>query len=205
MWDSEALYDTFLDGLSGAIQDELASCELPEGLNALIDLTSRIDKRLRLRGREKGLGRARQHNPISCPTVVNTLVSPFPPELSGTHASGMDAALQEGEATPNLHQRLPVLWSGRSLPFFLSTKSQRSLVERRVLVSTTTNRFSSDLRHVSLIWMRKPISLRVLSKACATSLPTHRPYDSTIELLPGTMLPRGRLYSLSGERPWINI
>ncbi len=31
----------------------------------------------------------------------------------------------------------------------------------------------------------------------ATSLPPHRPYDCSIELLPGTMPPRGRLYSLS--------
>ncbi|KAK2905603.1 hypothetical protein Q8A73_009546 [Channa argus] len=38
----------------------------------------------------------------------------------------------------------------------------------------------------------------VFCKERATSLPPHRPYDCSIELLPGTMPPRGRLYSLSG-------
>ena len=37
----------------------------------------------------------------------------------------------------------------------------------------------------------------VFSKARATSLPPHRPYDLAIELLPSTSPPRGRLYSLS--------
>ncbi len=37
----------------------------------------------------------------------------------------------------------------------------------------------------------------VFSRSRATSLPPHRPYDCSIDLLPGTMPPRGRLYSLS--------
>ena len=37
----------------------------------------------------------------------------------------------------------------------------------------------------------------VFSKAKATSLPPHRPYDCAIDLLPGSSPPRGRLYSLS--------
>ena len=39
--------------------------------------------------------------------------------------------------------------------------------------------------------------LKVFSKACAKSLPPHRPYDCAIDLLPGTTPPRGQLYSLS--------
>ncbi|KAI2646324.1 Transposon Tf2-6 polyprotein [Labeo rohita] len=38
----------------------------------------------------------------------------------------------------------------------------------------------------------------VFSKSQTTSLPPHHPYDCTIDLLPGTSPPRGRLYSLSG-------
>ncbi len=38
----------------------------------------------------------------------------------------------------------------------------------------------------------------VFSKSRATSLPPHRPYDCAIDLLPGTSLPKGWLYSLSG-------
>lgn len=37
----------------------------------------------------------------------------------------------------------------------------------------------------------------VFNKSRATALPPHRPYDCCIDLLPGTMPPRGRLYSLS--------
>uniref|UniRef100_A0A674PJ94 Uncharacterized protein n=1 Tax=Takifugu rubripes TaxID=31033 RepID=A0A674PJ94_TAKRU len=37
----------------------------------------------------------------------------------------------------------------------------------------------------------------VFSKAKATSLPPHRPYDCAIDLQPGTTPPKGRLYSLS--------
>jgi len=37
----------------------------------------------------------------------------------------------------------------------------------------------------------------VFSKAKATSLPPHRPYDCAIELHPGAVPPKGRLYSLS--------
>lgn len=37
----------------------------------------------------------------------------------------------------------------------------------------------------------------VFSRSRAVSLPPHRPYDCSIELLPGTTPPRGRLYSLS--------
>jgi hypothetical protein len=40
----------------------------------------------------------------------------------------------------------------------------------------------------------------VFYKTHATSLPLHRPYDCAIDLLLGTTLPRGRLYSLSGNK-----
>lgn len=38
----------------------------------------------------------------------------------------------------------------------------------------------------------------VFSKARATVLPPHRPYDCAIDLLPGTTPPRGSIYSISG-------
>ncbi len=37
----------------------------------------------------------------------------------------------------------------------------------------------------------------VFSRSRATSLPPHRPYDCSIDLLPGTIPPHGKLYSLS--------
>ena len=38
----------------------------------------------------------------------------------------------------------------------------------------------------------------VFNKKKAMSLPPHRPYDCAIELLPGSNIPKGRLYSVSG-------
>lgn len=47
-------------------------------------------------------------------------------------------------------------------------------------------------------WITRAIHLSmVFSKAKASVLPPHRPYDCAINLLPSTMPPRGRLYSLS--------
>uniref|UniRef100_A0A3B4U1I2 ribonuclease H n=1 Tax=Seriola dumerili TaxID=41447 RepID=A0A3B4U1I2_SERDU len=37
----------------------------------------------------------------------------------------------------------------------------------------------------------------VFNKVKATSLPPHRPYDCAIELIPGSTIPKGRLYSVS--------
>uniref|UniRef100_A0AAQ4PEP9 ribonuclease H n=1 Tax=Gasterosteus aculeatus aculeatus TaxID=481459 RepID=A0AAQ4PEP9_GASAC len=38
----------------------------------------------------------------------------------------------------------------------------------------------------------------VFSKSKATALPPHRPFDCAIDLLPGSTIPKGRLYSVSG-------
>lgn len=38
---------------------------------------------------------------------------------------------------------------------------------------------------------------KVFSKDCATSLPSHRPYDCAIDLVPGATYPSGRLYNFS--------
>lgn len=38
----------------------------------------------------------------------------------------------------------------------------------------------------------------VSSKSKATSLPPHRPYDYPIDLIPQALIPKGRLYSVSG-------
>ncbi len=48
----------------------------------------------------------------------------------------------------------------------------------------------------------------VFSKSWAASLPLHHPYDCAMDLVPGTSLPKGSLYSfflLQKGRPWINI
>ena len=50
-WNDDALFDAFLNGLSDPVKDELASRELPKNLAGLMDLTGRVDARLRQKGR----------------------------------------------------------------------------------------------------------------------------------------------------------
>ena len=52
-WNDEALFDAFLNGLSDPVKDELVSRELPKDLAGLMDLTGRVDARLRQRAWEK--------------------------------------------------------------------------------------------------------------------------------------------------------
>ena len=56
-WNPESLFDTFLQGLSEVVKDELAAWELPLDLNSLIAFTIRIDGRLRERRSERRSGR----------------------------------------------------------------------------------------------------------------------------------------------------
>ncbi|KAI5627233.1 hypothetical protein C0J50_13205 [Silurus asotus] len=53
-WDRIALYDTFLQGLSSAVKDELAARDPPQDLDSLISLATRIDRRIKERRRERG-------------------------------------------------------------------------------------------------------------------------------------------------------
>ncbi|KAI5104624.1 nephrocystin-4-like, partial [Silurus meridionalis] len=53
-WDHIALYDTFLQGLSSAVKDELAARDPPQDLDSLISLATRIDRRMKERRRERG-------------------------------------------------------------------------------------------------------------------------------------------------------
>ncbi|KAI5090293.1 nephrocystin-4-like, partial [Silurus meridionalis] len=77
-WDRIALYDTFLQGLSSAVKDELAARDPPRDLDSLISLATRIDRRIRERRRERGyptqsLG---PHSPLTA--------SGSPPRVSGS-------------------------------------------------------------------------------------------------------------------------
>lgn len=62
---------------------------------------------------------------------------------------------------------------------------------------------SSDLPIIEIIDLSSLSSCyhelkAVFSIAKASSLPLHRPYDCSIELLPGSTLPKGHLFNLSG-------
>lgn len=53
-WVEEAFREIFYKGLSERVNDELATRDLPDSLEALYDLASRVDGRLRERTRERG-------------------------------------------------------------------------------------------------------------------------------------------------------
>uniref|UniRef100_A0A3P9HNI4 Retrotransposon gag domain-containing protein n=1 Tax=Oryzias latipes TaxID=8090 RepID=A0A3P9HNI4_ORYLA len=52
-WNNYALFDMFYQGLSEQVKDELAARELPQGVNNLIALASRIDRRIQERREER--------------------------------------------------------------------------------------------------------------------------------------------------------
>ena len=65
----------------------------------------------------------------------------------------------------------------------------------QVSLNVTTEPETSDLRSVPSCYHH----LReVFSKTKAMSLPPHRLYDCAIDLIPGSTIPKGRLYSISG-------
>lgn len=72
-WNQQALYDVFFNGLSDAIQDEVATRDPPSTFDELVELATRIDKRLRQR-------RAGRELPRSGRTP--TLETPHPPRPS---------------------------------------------------------------------------------------------------------------------------
>ncbi len=84
------------------------------------------------------------------------------------------------------------VWCLLSLLFPLCLCFRRSLVICREFRRSTTICGRS-----SAVPGLPPCLRAVFSRSRATSLPPHRPYDCSIELLPGTMPPRGQLYSLS--------
>lgn len=49
-WNQQALYDVFFSELSEAIQDEFATWDPPSSFDEVVELLTRIDKRIMLRG-----------------------------------------------------------------------------------------------------------------------------------------------------------
>lgn len=52
-WNAAAQCDAFLNGLAPYVKDELVSFDLPSSLDGLIELTSRLDRRIQARRREQ--------------------------------------------------------------------------------------------------------------------------------------------------------
>lgn len=78
----------------------------------------------------------------------------------------------------------------------LPARPSSTIKSAKVLLRTTTIE-SSEGQHDIVIPEEYRAFQDVFSKQLATRLPSHRPWDCAIELLPGATLPKGRVYPLS--------
>lgn len=106
-WNSEALIDHFLNCLTGTLKDKLATRDLPETLDALIDLAIRLDNRLRERHWDRR----------SSFTFQSSAVDPTPPawpSLDSSSASTVEP-MQVGRAHLSPSERNKRLQAGECL------------------------------------------------------------------------------------------
>ena len=98
-WNQAAQCDAFLMGVADYIKDELISYELPTTLDGIIELASRIDRRIQARQQEKHLGLTgrRQLAPSPAASGVST--------PSGSRSSGEPEPMQVGRASLTPEER----------------------------------------------------------------------------------------------------
>ncbi|XP_070688265.1 uncharacterized protein [Pempheris klunzingeri] len=100
-WNTPALVDAFFNGLAEPIKDQLASFELPTGLEDLIDMANRVDSRLRNRAGER---RRASSQPVGYPGP-SSKPSEFPRTvLMALQPSGRKAPPAGGEEPMQLGQ-----------------------------------------------------------------------------------------------------
>ena len=66
-WNTVAQCDAFLEGLDEYVKDGLVPYDLPRSLNELIELSTRVDGRIRARHRERRQGPHEWCSPVSRP------------------------------------------------------------------------------------------------------------------------------------------
>ena len=98
-WNQAALCDAFLMGLADYIKDGLISYELPTTLDGIIELASRIDRRIQARQREKHQGLAGRRQPAPSPAASGVSM------LSGSRSSGEPEPMQVGRASLTPEER----------------------------------------------------------------------------------------------------
>ena len=153
-WNDTALQGIFLKGISEELKDELVTRDEPDSLEALIDLTIRLDNRIRERRREKSQGQ----RPRSFSSATATQVAFFPstiapPSTSPTADIGPPAPTTEepmqlgrskfvsrGETAALDEPALYLLWPKGALSSTVSRRAKRtgSSAGRRTLVSQTS-------------------------------------------------------------------
>ncbi|TWW68257.1 hypothetical protein D4764_19G0000550 [Takifugu flavidus] len=100
-WNQAAQCDAFRNGLAPYIKDALVSYDLPPSLDGLIELTSRLDRRIQARRRELRRGGAEHH------FSARLRGSPVAPNLLTEPASGGAEPMQVGRTslTPEERER----------------------------------------------------------------------------------------------------
>ncbi|KAI3351394.1 hypothetical protein L3Q82_020203 [Scortum barcoo] len=127
---------------------------------------------------------ARMQTQLSLLTPGSAGSEGTPPGLSSSLAAGSTVS------TP----REPFVPTPESYAGDLGSCS-RFLFQCSIVFVQQPSSYSSD--NAKIGYVSTTTWLPVFSKAKATSLPPHRPYDCPIDLLPGASLPTSRLYNLS--------
>ena len=128
-WGEQELHGAYFNGLSKRLLDELSTCELPTSLDALIDLTLRIDTRLADRNaschlREPDRFQEFPRTRVQTPLRTAEFPEPEPMQIGRTKLSmGEDKHL--------------CLYCGDSGHCQVSVKRQRSSVSKGILTDAT--------------------------------------------------------------------
>lgn len=119
-WNSSALTDTFLSGLSQRIKDQLISLDLPDDLDNVIAVINKIDRHLQDHDRERT-------DDAPAPTMIKTEINPSEP-------------MQLGRARLSLEEKETIftLWSAWSYSGHLSGEGMWLTSGRATQLTTVT-------------------------------------------------------------------
>ncbi|KAI2657893.1 Transposon Tf2-6 polyprotein [Labeo rohita] len=223
-WNEPALTARFLEGLTEEVREEILSRDVPSSLDQMVELAIRLDKLFEWRRRARVPVPPLQPIPTSSSSAMPR-TDPEPMQLGSLCISGAERQRRihhrlclycgaEGHfaiqcpdlpvpALPSLTREpraislmriglqhgVPLQELVDPLPVYALDGSVLSKILR-----VTIPEELDDLSGVP----REYHDLRaVFSRSRAASLPPHRPYDCSIDLIPGSTPPRGKLYSLS--------
>lgn len=116
-WNSAALFDAFVSGLSDSLQDQLAPLDLPADLDSVISMAIRIDNRLTERRRNKSKDAVdpppqRRRSPLDTTSSWRPR-HPSPPAFRTTVPPGsVEEPMQLGRAKLSMAERQRPLKGG---------------------------------------------------------------------------------------------
>ncbi|KAI2647066.1 Transposon Tf2-6 polyprotein [Labeo rohita] len=192
-WNDGPLKLHYRKGLNADLQVELACRDEGLSLNQYIDLSIRIDSVMRTR-------RPTRPFTVPQPSPQPATSGPEPMQLGTTRLSeairfftitSPQSPLILGFPWLNLHE--PTISWARGVITHWSSNCQRSCLQSAL--KTPTNAITTPSSQT--IPAEYHDLLEAFSTVRATELPPHRPGDCAIELTPGAVPPRGRIFPLS--------